>query len=188
MTKKVRFSRSDWVALGMARLSQDGTEAIKLEAICTSAGLTRGSFYYHFADHGTFLIAITQEWADRQTRDVAAQADDADGPDAAAQSLTNAALQIDYRLELGIRELARRVPAVADLVQSTDETRLAVLSELYQRRFGMGAERAAQFATLEYAAFCGAILLDPDMSAEKQSELATLLDRIMAQAAGILAH
>lgn len=183
MSNKARFSRADWVALGLARLSDAGTEAIKLEAICAAAGLTRGSFYYHFSDHGDFLIALTQGWADKQTRDVAEQAEGAKGPDVAAQLLTDAALQIDYRLELGIRELARRVPEVAALVKTTDAARLAILAELFQARFGLAADAAQRFAFLEYAAFCGAILLEPHISAQKQAELAALLDQSLACAA-----
>jgi hypothetical protein len=74
-------------------------------------------------------------------------------------------MAIDYKLELGIRELGRRLPAVREIIGQADAMRLDVVSKLYEQRYGLDAEAAEQFAYLEYAAFSGIILLDPDMPA-----------------------
>jgi hypothetical protein len=91
-------------------------------------------------------------------------------------------MAIDYRLELGIRELGRRLPAVSEIIKQADAMRLDVVSRLYQARYGLDAEAADEFAYLEYAAFSGIILLDPDIPAATQKALADLFDRTMAQA------
>ncbi|WP_299685862.1 TetR/AcrR family transcriptional regulator [uncultured Tateyamaria sp.] len=183
MTRR-RFSRDDWVALGLAELSANGAEAVKLEAICAAANLTRGSFYHHFADHESFLVALADAWHRTQTQDVASAID----PDApAAQqdaALTEAAMAIDYRLELGIREVGRRRPAVAQIVRDADDLRLDVLTSLYCQRFALDDATARNCAHLEYAAFSGIILLDPDMDRDRQLELAALYDRMIRAALG----
>ncbi len=180
--KKRRFSKEDWIALGLEELSANGSEAVKLEAICKAAGLTRGSFYHHFDDHESFLVGLAQTWLTAQTEDIAATLD----PDASAKdqtaALTQAAIEIDYRLELGMRELGRRLPAVNAVIERADSLRLEVVSGLYQGRYGLDPATASEFAYLEYAAFSGIILLDPDMPPERQKALAALFDKTIDRA------
>ncbi|MEL7098052.1 MAG: TetR/AcrR family transcriptional regulator [Pseudomonadota bacterium] len=178
MSRKHRFRAEDWVHLGLSRLSEGGAEAVKLEAICAAAGLTRGSFYYHFEDHPTFLVALAEQWKARQTDDIAAE----HAKGGTAEALTAAALTIDYRLELGIRELARRHPAIDETVTAADKVRLDVLSRLYSNRFGLPQEEAHDLAFFEYAAFSGMILLSPDLPKESQQNLAAKYDALMMKA------
>lgn len=179
MIKKRRFNKADWIALGLSQLSERGVEAIKLEAICKAAGLTRGSFYYHFIDHEKFLIEMVQNWGKTHTDDVAEQIGNDMSAENKATALTDASMQIDYRLELGIRELARRVPDAAKIVKETDAQRLEILSAIYVQRFGLENTQAKDLAYLEYAAFCGIILLDPNMARPRQHLLAALYDDLV---------
>ncbi|WP_424973146.1 TetR/AcrR family transcriptional regulator [Dinoroseobacter sp. S76] len=179
---KRRFREEDWIALGLRELSAKGCDAVKLEAICKAAGLTRGSFYHHFQDHELFLTTLAQHWLKTQTEDVAAAMDAQAPADAQSAALTRAAMEIDSKLELGIRELGRRLPAVDAIIREADATRLAVLGGLYQERYGLDAAAAAQFAYLEYAAFSGIILLDPEIPAPRQKALADLFETTLAQA------
>ncbi|MEO0937854.1 MAG: TetR/AcrR family transcriptional regulator [Pseudomonadota bacterium] len=178
MSGKRRFRAEDWVDLGLSRLSEGGAEAVKLEAICAAAGLTRGSFYYHFEDHPTFLAALAEQWKARQTENIAAE----HAKGGTAEALTAAALTIDYRLELGIRELARRYPSIDEIVKTADQHRLDVLSRLYSNRFGLPPEEAQDLAFFEYAAFSGMILLSPDLPEERQQDLAAKYDALMVKA------
>lgn len=174
---KRRFNKEDWLTLGMEQLSAHGPDAMKLEAICRAAGLTRGSFYHHFADHESFLVAMTEHWFASQSQGVAKVLDaDLSAADGAA-ALTEAALMIDYRLELGIRELARRKPTIHDIVAKADQFRLNMVKQLYLSQFNLSEELAEDYATIEYAVFCGIILLEPDMSIKRQSALAALYQR-----------
>ncbi|MEM9975597.1 MAG: TetR/AcrR family transcriptional regulator [Pseudomonadota bacterium] len=181
MTKR-RFSRDDWVALGLAELSARGPEGVKLEAICTAAGLTRGSFYHHFKGHEGFLAALAQRWRDAQTTELAEALDTTAPPADQSAALTDAALEIDYRLELGIRELGRRVPAIAVIIREADAARLAVLSALYRQRYGLDASSSDDLAYIEYATFSGVILLDPEMPEARQRALAGLFDTMIGKA------
>lgn len=181
MTKR-RFSKEDWIALGLETLSAKGCDAVKLEAICTAAGMTRGSFYHHFEDHERFLTELARHWLKAQTVDVASAADPAASPDMQNAALTRAVMEIDYRLELGMRELGRRLPEIGEIIKQADGIRLDVVSGLYQRRFALDPATADNFAYLEYAAFSGMILLDPEMPAHRQKVLADLFDKTMARA------
>jgi AcrR family transcriptional regulator len=182
MTKRRRFSTQDWITLGQQALAEHGTEAVKLEAICAAAGLTRGSFYYHFKDHTAFLVALADAWAQTQTADLL------EGlgaePESDAEHLTERALTIDFKLEIGIRELARRIPEVADIVKMTDATRLEALATLHRERFGVTPERAADLAFIEYAAYCGMILVQPDLPPDRQQKLAAMFEGMVRRFVG----
>ena len=181
MTKKQRLKAADWIALGLKELARLGPEAIKLEAICTAAGLTRGSFYHHFDSHTTFLRELAEAWRQQSTEDVATTIDDSETAEHAAHTLTAAALEIDYKLELGIRELARRMPDIAAVVAETDRMRTSILAGIYAERFDLEAEAAKDYALLEYAAFSGLILLNPAMDRSDQTRLADRYESLIEQ-------
>jgi AcrR family transcriptional regulator len=177
MSRARRFSASDWISLGHRALAEGGTEAVKLEALCKAAGLTRGSFYHHFRDHAAYLVALTEAWAEQNTTRLVAALEGLD--EAGAEALNDMALDLDFALEVGIRELARRVPEVARLVSETDATRLSVLTDLARARFGLARDRAADLAFIEYAAFCGMMLIGPGPDRETQRRLSRTLDGMM---------
>lgn len=179
---KRRYGKPDWIDLGLQELAARGPEAVKLEAICKAAKLTRGSFYHHFEDHESFLIGLAEHWLATQTTDVADAIDLDTSPMEQGAGLNKAAMSIDYRLELGIRELARRLPAIDGIVKQADAVRLDVVRTLYQRRYGIEKEIAESLAFIEYAAFSGIILLDPDISLERQQLLAKLYEDMMHRA------
>lgn len=181
---KRRFSKTEWVALGLSELSKDGADAVKLEAICRAAHMTRGSFYHHFDDHQSFLTCLATQWLASQTTDVAQVVAQHATPTQQSDALTDAAVQIDYRLELGMRELARRVPDISAIVKEADARRLDILTTIYQARFGLDHPHAQRLAFLEYAAFSGVILIDPDMSVAQQKSIAETYDTLIVNALG----
>jgi hypothetical protein len=93
--------------------------------------------------------------------------------------LTERALAIEFRLEIGIRELARRVPEVADIVKKTDKTRLEALDTLHRARFGVTPDLATDLAFIEYAAYCGMILVQPDLPQGRQHKLAAMFESMV---------
>ncbi len=45
-----QLSVDDWVQEGFRVLAEDGVKALTLGQLCTRLGVTKGSFYWHFAD------------------------------------------------------------------------------------------------------------------------------------------
>lgn len=178
--KRPRYKKADWVRLGQSELARLGPEAVKLEAICEAAGLTRGSFYHHFEDHETYLVSLAQNWFETQTIEVAKMVDATASAADQGAMLTDAALAIDFKLELGMRELARRLPSVKEVVDKADKVRQDVLTDIYKKRFHLDDKTAEAFAYLEYAAFSGIILINPEIDEARQRQLASLYERAMA--------
>ncbi len=174
--KKRRLSKDDWLDLGLTALSEDGADALKLDAICARAALTKGSFYHHFKDHVAFLEGVVYAWKQAQTDNVIAEAQHASNPDDIANALLEQALEMDFALELGVRELARRNETIDAIVKDVDEARAGFMTQLYSQRFGRDETEVKDAAFLEYAAFAGFMMLVPDMTTEKQRHLANLYD------------
>jgi len=184
--KRKRYRADDWLDLALAELSRAGPDAVKLEALCTAAGLTRGSFYHHFEDHEAFLVAMAERWLFQQTDQLAEQLLPmiGDGPISpeVMQKMTEVAVSIDYKLELAMRDLGRRVAGVNAVVRAADAKRIGVMTKIYEPHSGQPPELAAQYAYLEYAAFSGIVLLNPDMPEDEQMGLASLYEQTMLAA------
>src|ERR1700710_340638 len=63
-----QLSTMDWLDQGLKSLATRGFAALRAEPLAKAMGVSRGSFYWHFADIGTFHAAILRHW-----RDVAAE-------------------------------------------------------------------------------------------------------------------
>ena len=53
-----RLGPREWVNAGLRALSRSGFTALKAESLSKSLGVSRGSFYWHFADVGAFQAAV----------------------------------------------------------------------------------------------------------------------------------
>ncbi|SHH48876.1 TetR/AcrR family transcriptional regulator [Marivita hallyeonensis] len=177
--KRRRFTKEDWLVHALSKLSELGPEALKLDAICESAARTKGSFYHHFEDHPAFLSALVEYWIEAQTEAlIDAIPNDLD-PEEKDRLLTEMAMDVDYRLELGIRELARRDSDLARRVADADRRRLAFLSDIYSERYNIPENDAEFAARIEYAAYIGTILTEPEMDKDAQRELAHRFQTVM---------
>lgn len=180
--KPARFTRLNWVDLGLSAAAQESPEAMTLEAICATAGKTRGSFYHHFPTHGDFLIAVAERWLERDTDAVIAATGPQDdrhdlGGDLGSnlRALNNVTAQLDNRLERGMRQLAAAYPAVAPHVEKADTRRKAFIRELYVSSGQADRETAERLATLIYAAYVGFAFTEPNASPERREDLFSLL-------------
>src|SRR4249920_4254226 len=63
-----QLSARDWLDQGLKALAKSGFTALKAEPLAKAMGVSRGSFYWHFADIGAFHAAILKHW-----REVAAE-------------------------------------------------------------------------------------------------------------------
>src|SRR5579859_8215679 len=70
-----QLSASDWLDQGIRTLAQDGFTALKAEPLAKAMGVSRGSFYWHFADVEAFHAAILKHWREVSTERVIADID-----------------------------------------------------------------------------------------------------------------
>ena len=58
---------ADWVKMASRRLALAGSEAVAIEPLAKSMGVTKGSFYWHFTDRLALLEAVIADWEAKAT-------------------------------------------------------------------------------------------------------------------------
>ena len=157
-----RFTRKDWLDLGITLLKQYGADALVVENLCESAGKTRGSFYFHFQNIEDYLSALAELWMNEFTTKITARGETP--PPGRTDLLNQLAARLDLDLESGIRQLAMRNTSVAEIVASADRRRIQWLARLYVNCGEYSNDQAIALARIEYAAFSGFSLIDPNLT------------------------
>jgi AcrR family transcriptional regulator len=170
-----RLSARDWLDQGLKALASNGFTALKAEPLASAMGVSRGSFYWHFADIGAFHAAVLEHWrevaAERIIADVEAAATDG----SALPLLLRRVFGEQLRLENAVRTWATLDPAARRAVQAIDRRRLGYVENLLKRS-GVSPGIARARAQILYWAFLGFALSDrPLPKAEQQAVLDELL-------------
>lgn len=58
----LRLGRDDWLREARRALLTGGPAAVRVERLADALGVTKGSFYWHFADRAALLEALLKEW------------------------------------------------------------------------------------------------------------------------------
>jgi AcrR family transcriptional regulator len=132
-----RTPRHRWIEEGLASLASGGVDAVRVEPLAKRLGVTKGGFYWHFADRGALLGEMLDTWERMVIDDVIAQVDATEG-DARARvhalfSLAQAGAGHANLLaiELAIRDWARRDAGVAGRLRRVDNRRMAYMRTLF---------------------------------------------------------
>jgi len=62
-----RLGKDDWLRAARRALLERGPDAVRVEPLARDLGVTKGSFYWHFADRADLLEALLVEW-EEETR------------------------------------------------------------------------------------------------------------------------
>src|SRR3984885_7760237 len=121
-----RTPRGRWVEEGLRALGDGGLDAVRIEPLAQAIGVTKGGFYWHFADRGALLNEVLDAW-ERANLDDVIEAVERGGGDARMRLRRLFALAFAgtgaLRTDLAVREWARRDPAVAQRGRRVDNRR-----------------------------------------------------------------
>ena len=59
-----RLAADDFVQAALDVMVDEGIGGVKIQRLCERLGVTKGSFYWHFADLDTFLSQVARQWAE----------------------------------------------------------------------------------------------------------------------------
>jgi AcrR family transcriptional regulator len=62
-----RLSADDWLRAALDLMAEDGIRGVKIQRLCDRLGVTKGSFYWHFADLDAFLDELARRWGEDST-------------------------------------------------------------------------------------------------------------------------
>ena len=170
-----------WVAAALDRLAADGIGVVRVEPLAKTLAVTKGSFYWHFADRRALIDAMLSHWAGGRIAAIREQAPHDGDPAAALRRLTDLYTRRSnargLAIELAIRALARNDEAAARAVQAVDAERLHLVRALFQR-LGWPLPEAGARAVMVYSFLFGQSLLDP--KSVKAADIALALDALLA--------
>jgi AcrR family transcriptional regulator len=158
-----RLGPDQWLDAAHAAVVAGGFGSLRVLPLAQALGITRGSFYWHFADHAELVAALIGRWHRREVEaDRALEAAASDDPLADLLAVLDAALArggsdlADLRFELALRSHGRQDPAVAEMLAEVDALRLGLIAAKYRRILGGEAGAAEDLAALLYVAVAGA--------------------------------
>jgi AcrR family transcriptional regulator len=175
-----QLSAKDWLDQGLRALARSGFTALKAEPLAKSMGVSRGSFYWHFADIGAYHAAILKHWRKVAAEQIIANLEATPGDDNPVQLLLRRAFGTKPALENAVRTWATVDPAARSAVQAIDRRRLGYVENLL-RASGLPADVARPRAQILYWAFLGFALSDRPLPQARQAEVIDELLRMAAR-------
>jgi AcrR family transcriptional regulator len=134
MSAPTRTPRRSWIEEGLRTLALGGPDAVRIEPLARALGVTRGGFYWHFADRPALLEEMLDTW-ERVSVDEVIERVESEGGDARAKLRRLSALAASsdepLRIDLAVRDWARREQTVAERLRRVDNRRMDYMRSLF---------------------------------------------------------
>ena len=153
------LTAADWAEAALQLVAEAGLNALTIDALAARLGVTKGSFYWHFATRSALLAAALDRWEERATRE------NIKGLEAVPDARTRLELMLDASsqpprarsLYAALAE-AGHDPVVRQVLNRVAAARIAYLDTCY-REIGLPPAAARARALLAYAAYRGLLQL-----------------------------
>jgi len=153
------LTAADWAEAALQLIAEAGLNALTIDALAARLGVTKGSFYWHFATRSALLAAALDRWEERATRE------NIKGLEAVPDARTRLELMLDASsqpprarsLYAALAE-AGHDPVVRQVLNRVAAARIAYLDTCY-REIGLPPAAARARALLAYAAYRGLLQL-----------------------------
>lgn len=173
-----RKSGEDWLRVGLEVLVERGPDGLKIDALTAHLGVSKGSFYHHFAGLPEYRSQLLAHLEQVGFADVVAGVDDDLSAAQQLDRLTDAVSRLDLSGERAVRLWAARDAEARALVERLDGRRLAYLTELFAEVLGDRAG-GGMFARMGYALFLGAAQMQPPIEGEEYRQMVGMLGRLL---------
>ncbi len=158
--------RFDWIQQALEIFVTEGIDAVRITRLAEDLKVTRGSFYWHFANRDDLIEALLNFWKGKNSAAIIASVK-------ASSSLEDGIFgffeiciddsQFDPRLDLAIREWSRRSTKVRQQIDIEDAARIEVLQQFFHR-FNFQMTEALIRARVMYYSQIGFYALDVNES------------------------
>jgi AcrR family transcriptional regulator len=171
---KVRTPRGAWIDAALRAVADGGPDAVRVEALASSLGVSKGGFYWHFNDRQALLGEMLDSWEKAMVEDVIArlESEPAD-PRAKLQQLFELARSVDFDVELALRDWSRRDGEVAERLRRVDNRRMEYLRSLFGQ-FCADEEDAEARSMLAFSLFIGSYFIAARHPEKTRSEVLQL--------------
>jgi AcrR family transcriptional regulator len=167
-TGKKRLSREDWEKAAIDAIADGGLAAVAVEPLAVSLGVTKGSFYAHFANRRELVEAALARWESSHAASLADLSTIEDPAERLEVVLTAAiAFSQSGQPSAHLRLLGEMSdPAVREAVARVDARRIERFADSF-RDAGFSRQRAERRARIAYATYVGLLVLAQDEPDER---------------------
>jgi AcrR family transcriptional regulator len=166
-----------WVDAGLTALAEGGPDAIRIEALAASLGVSKGGFYGDFADRNALVERVLDTWEQAVVDDVISRIENTDDdPRTKLRHLFDLARDRGgvaargLAVELAIRDWARRSPSVSERLRGVDDRRMAYLRTLF-RQISIDENDAEARSFLVLSLFVGNSLITAEHDGRSRREV-----------------
>jgi AcrR family transcriptional regulator len=139
-----RLGPEEWVRAGLRALAKSGATALKADTLANSLGVSRGSFYWHFADVPAFHAAVLKRWREVALENIITEIEATSDP---LEALLYRAFAGGSGIEGAVRAWATADPQARKAVEAVDAERVHYIRKMLIAA-GIAPEVAATRARL----------------------------------------
>ena len=172
-----RLTAQDWIDFALKTLAHEGSGALKADVLARKLGVSRGSFYWHFAELGAFHARLIAHWKQVTTEAIIADLERIPARAQRLDVLLRRAFAHDAQFEVRMRAWADENAAAAAALADVDRRRTAYIERMLVDA-GIAPSLAATRAQLLYWAYLGAALSRGKLSGARLDRMVAELNRI----------
>ena len=157
---RARLSAADWELAALDVLAEAGLAAIAVESLARALGVTKGSFYWHFATREALIKAAVDRWEKRDEDEVLARVEPiADPRERLRELFRRVSREVQsHSIYAGLLQASDH-PLVQPVIERISRRRLDLLTLAY-RQAGFERRAAGHRARLAYTAYTGFLQLN----------------------------
>jgi AcrR family transcriptional regulator len=175
-----RLTLNDWTDLGLRTLEDEGFTALRVDRLARKLGVSRGSFYWHFADVEAYEAAILARWRELVLAALDTPMARSKPPLERLSEMMTRSMQSQRRVEMAMRAWATTRPALAQALTQIDERRISYMRELVGL-CGVAAQNTLPVAQIVYWTYLGHAIAGPRPASEIEAVVAALLELVREQ-------
>ena len=129
-----RTPRGRWVDEALRALGESGPDGVRVEVLAKALGVTKGGFYWHFDGRDALVAEMLDAWERMVVDDAIALVEREEGH---ARTKLERLFALPFRgdvlkVELAVRDWARRDAAVAERLTRVDNRRMDYMRSLFR--------------------------------------------------------
>jgi AcrR family transcriptional regulator len=157
--EKPRLTAADWEQAALDQIAEHGIGAVAVEPLARRLGVTKGSFYWHFATRDALIEAALKRWEQGDVEGLMRQIDRiADPRERLMQLFLRTSHEMRTHVIYSALLKALDHEAVRPVMQRVSQRRIQYLAVAY-RALGLSRRDAMHRARLAYAAYVGFLQL-----------------------------
>jgi AcrR family transcriptional regulator len=153
-----RLTAADWETAALDALAEHGVAGVAIEPLARRLGVTKGSFYWHFADRDALLAAALAHWETSHTERIIDAVEGVREPRERLARLIGRVVAGGRSDRIHIALASATHPLVREALARATHRRLAYLESCYVE-LGQPRREAKRSALLAYATYVGLVHL-----------------------------